>query len=69
MNGRWYDESAENVTVHPDERAETSSLEKGKVIAADGSGCAWMAPNVPPIVLLEAAAAGFTIVGGFLLPS
>nr|XP_029118905.1 probable xyloglucan endotransglucosylase/hydrolase protein 26 [Elaeis guineensis] len=31
--------------------------EKGKVIAVDGGGCAWTAPNVSPIVPLAAAAA------------
>ena len=66
MNGGRYDESVENVAVRLDERAKTTTPEKGKVIAVNGDGCVWTALNVPLIFsLAAAAAAGSAVVGGF----
>ena len=66
MNDGWHGESAEIAVVRLDGSVKTIVSEKRKVIVAEDDGCAWMAPTVPPVApLAAAAAAGFVAVGGF----
>ena len=66
MNDGWHDESAENAVVYLDGSIEYIASEKKKVITVEDSGCAWMAPTLPPVAPLAASAvAEFVAVEGF----